>query len=160
LAEGAGDLDGAAMSGDNGLANAQTQPQSTRRTLALPGLVILVEALKDVRQIVRRDAGASVCPFEHAPMLRLVEGQIEAHTTAGRRELEGVIEQIVNNLPKPVAVAVDQDGFQSAGSQLHAGALRHWLKHLQGIGDKLVQTQRLRVKANTFAQGFHTSRTV
>src|SRR3972149_6129453 len=56
------------------------------------GVIDLVEALEDARQVLRRDADACIADLDHQPVAGPLRGH--GHGAAFRRELDRVVHQV------------------------------------------------------------------
>jgi hypothetical protein len=92
---------------DDDLANAQSQARSPDFRIAGVRTVAPEESLEDARQIVFGDADARVFYDEFGMPLRGV--QVDPDFTIGRREFEGVVDEIVDHLTQLVLASVDEE---------------------------------------------------
>src|SRR6516162_7080385 len=94
-------LDPAAVRGDDAAGDAQTQPGAALGPAA--GLVHAVEALEDVRQMLRGDADPRVTDARHHRSALRLDLHLD-HATR-RRVLDGIVQQVVEDLPQPRRIA-------------------------------------------------------
>ncbi len=114
----------------------ETEPRAAARTR--PRRVGSVEALERVRDLLRIDPRAGVRDLERGDPVPAA--QVDAHGRSVRRVRANVGEQIVDDLPQPVAVA-EHDGGVDVGLDRPLGI--DGLRSLDGFGDDLVQRDRL-----------------
>src|SRR5436309_11545977 len=88
--------DGAAMSVEDGPGDGQAQPATLAGAIGIPAAV---EALKDVRRLLGRDAGPLVVDLHHGALSGTAEAR--AHRAAARRELDGVAHDVAEGLLEP-----------------------------------------------------------
>ena len=91
------------------------EPEAEPAVTARAGAVGLAEALKHQRQEVRANALSRVVDddFRH----RFARAQLELDLPVGRRELDGVRQQIPHDLLQPLGIALDED--VDIGRRLH-----------------------------------------
>ena len=75
--------------------------------LALARFVAAIESLEDVRQIERRNAHAGVAHRDDHFLLLAVVDQVDGDRSARRGELDGVVDQVVDDLLQAMGVAAD-----------------------------------------------------
>src|SRR5512140_2174481 len=97
----------APMSLDDGLGNRQPQAAASDLLVAHLGRLHPVETLENARDVFLWDAGAGILHLQaHAGMVRR-DHQAQVHCPPIRGVLDGIIDQIINQAPQVILIALN-----------------------------------------------------
>ena len=136
-------FDRAAVFFDDRARNGQAQARAARRAFAVATFVAAIEPFEHVRQVVRRNADARVTDPQHDAPLAARRFDVDPHAAAGRRELDRVVEQIVDHLPQPAGVADDRRTARECRPPARCRALRRRRETSRRCFDEAIELQRL-----------------
>jgi hypothetical protein len=134
---------------DDGLADRKAKASATGDPVAGAGFVRAEKTVEDVGRVLRRNADARVAYAQPRDAGNVIALELDGHLFFGSctrgAKLDGIIEQVADDLPQVMPIARHGDGGQFPDSQVDTVVVSYALKHLDNAAYDLVERNRLRV---------------
>ena len=101
------------------------------------------ESLENMRDIVRGDSRSVVRHGQNRLLAILSDGQGDGHASSGRRVLQGIVNQVVDQLSRQVSATAHQCGSRDGRLKWQTARFSDGAKDLHGLLNKLVEPRGL-----------------